>query len=346
MILETLNWLKEGTLKCLDQTRLPQVKEYRILKSREEVYDAIKKLIVRGAPAIGIAGAYGICVDLFQYDSPEIEGMKKRLGETASYLKSSRPTAVNLSWAVDRMLHVARSYKGSSVPDFRTLMIREAKQIHEEDRIMCEKIGKTGAEFIRDGMRILTHCNAGSLATGGIGTALAVLYEAKSSGKKFSVFADETRPLLQGARLTAFELMENGIDVTLICDSMAGYLMKQGKIDLIVTGADRIAANGDTANKIGTYTVAKMASQFNIPFYIAAPSSTFDLTAKSEKDIVIEERPDGEIKNFYGTQTAPENVKTYNPAFDVTDAALIHGFFTEKGLIPPPYEQNIPERLK
>lgn len=341
MTFETLSWLPEGILQCLDQRKLPAVTQYIQCSSREMVFDAIKTLAVRGAPAIGIAGAYGLCVDLFHDPRSSLEEIKFRLRDTASYLKSSRPTAVNLSWAIDRMQKVSEAFSGVNPSDYRQRMLEEAKRIHEEDIQMCSAIGRSGSVLIRDGMRVLTHCNAGRLATGGDGTALSVFYEAQRQGKRFSVFADETRPLLQGARLTAFELKESGIPTTLICDNMAGYLMKQGKIDLVITGADRIARNGDTANKIGTFSVARLAKCFNIPFYIAAPSSTFDFNAESEKDIIIEQRDSEEVIFGFGRQTAPEGVSVYNPAFDVTESALIKGFITEKGILVPPFDSSV-----
>jgi methylthioribose-1-phosphate isomerase len=339
--LKTLEWKEPGHLVCLDQTRLPEEKTFRTLRSREEVFEAIRKLRVRGAPAIGIAGAYGLCVDLFSFPNNEVEALKERLSETARYLESSRPTAVNLAWALSRMQRAAAGSREREGARFRACLLAEAKRIHEEDRAMCRAIGEAGAPFIGDGMRVLTHCNAGALATGGSGTALAVLYRAAERGRTFEVFADETRPLLQGARLTAFELMEAGIPVTVICDSAAGFLMRQGRIDLVVTGADRIALNGDTANKIGTFSLAKLAAGFDIPFYVAAPSSTFDPDAASGRDIPIEQRDESEVVEGFGKRTAPRGVAVCNPAFDVTDAALIRGFFTEKGVIRPPFESGI-----
>ncbi len=338
---ETLSWISEGRLKCLDQRKLPVSTEYICCNTREMIFEAIQTLAVRGAPAIGIAGAYGLCVDLFRDSSSSLAALKLRVKDTAAYLKSSRPTAVNLSWAIDRMQKASEAYSGGNLLDYKEALLQEAKRIHEEDSKMCSAIGKAGSKLIQDGMNILTHCNAGRLATGGDGTALAVLYQAQREGKKFSVYADETRPLLQGARLTAYELQEAGIPTTLICDNMAGYLMKQGKIHLVITGADRIARNGDTANKIGTFSVARLAKAFNIPFYIAAPSSTFDFNAESEKDIVIEQRSSQEIIQGFGMQTAPLDISVYNPAFDVTESSLINGFITEKGILVPPFNSFV-----
>lgn len=347
MKLIPIEWTENNLLKILDQRLLPEKKDYIICKNREDVFHAIKTLAIRGAPLIGIAAAYGLFLDVFINQNLDIKNLKNRLIETGKYLKSSRPTAVNLFWAIDRMLNFVKELNCVTVSEFLKLLLQEAKKIHEEDSNMCNKIGEYGEVLIKNNMGVLTHCNAGSLATGGIGTALAVIYKAWQNGKKFKVYADETRPLLQGARLTVFELLENGIDdTTLICDNMAGFLMKKRKINIVITGADRIARNGDTANKIGTFSVAKLASTFNIPFYIAAPFSTFDFNAESEKDIPIEERNKEEIINGMGKQTAPLNVKVYNPAFDVTDNELITGIITEKGIIYPPYRENIEKYLQ
>ncbi|MBN2144221.1 MAG: S-methyl-5-thioribose-1-phosphate isomerase [Candidatus Aureabacteria bacterium] len=342
---KTLEWRKEGFLRILDQTKLPLEKKYLNCKSKEEVWQAIKTLSVRGAPAIGIAAAYGLCVDLVTAEEKKVPFLKSRLLAAAQYLKTARPTAVNLFWAVDRMIHVSETFKHDDAALYQETLLKEALSIHMEDQMICETIGLTGSHFIKNGMNILTHCNAGAFATGGNGTALSVLYQAKKEGKQFTVYVDETRPLLQGSRITAFELTEAEIDTVLICDNMAGYLMKKGVIHLIITGADRIARNGDSANKIGTYTLAKMASQFHIPFYIAAPSSTFDLNTSSEDEIEIEERPKTEVTHFKGMPVSPSNVRVYNPAFDVTESSLIRGFFTEKGFIQPPFNVNIPKIL-
>jgi len=345
MILQTIEWLTTGAVKFIDQTKLPKEKTFIICKTKEEVFGAIKCLSVRGAPAIGIAGAYGVCVDILSQTNKDIIFLKKQLIHVAKYLKTSRPTAVNLFWALDRMIKVSNNFSGTDSDIYLTSMVNEAKLIHEEDKKMCEDIGRHGSLLIKNNMNILTHCNAGSLATGGQGTALSVFYQALKEKRKFSVYADETRPLLQGSRLTAFELLEAGIDVTVICDNMAGFLMKKGKIDMVITGADRIALNGDSANKIGTYSIAKLAKQFNIPFYIAAPSSTFDHNALSEEDIPIEFRDGNEIINGFNTQTGPLTVKVFNPAFDVTEGDLIEGFITEKGLIKKPFLLNISKFL-
>jgi methylthioribose-1-phosphate isomerase len=271
---------------------------------------------------------------------------QKRLGEIVDYLASSRPTAVNLFWALNRVKAKAESLYGTkNVAEIIDAIFNEAKAIHEEDRRICRAIGNFGQEMFKDGDTILTHCNAGGLATADYGTALAVFFAAAEAGKTLKVYADETRPLLQGARLTAWELMQRGIDVTLICDSMAAVVMRQGKIDAVVVGADRIAANGDTANKIGTYGVAVLAREHCVPFYVAAPTSTFDLTLPDGNNIPIEERDPEEICNGFEKRTAPEGVKVYNPAFDITPAEFIAGIFTERGVIAPVNCKNVAEMV-
>ena len=335
--IETLSY-KNGVLTLIDQTLLPTELTYIECRDVATAWEAIKSLRVRGAPAIGIAAAYGLCVGLAELgDNPPIDLFFRHFDEIATYLASSRPTAVNLFWAIDRMKGVANSLREtakSSEKVFQRLE-EEAAAIHEEDRVLCRAIGRHGAALFADGTTFLTHCNAGGLATADYGTALAVFFAADEAGKKIRVYADETRPLLQGARLTAWELKERGIDVTLICDNMAAMVMRQGKIDAVVVGADRIAANGDAANKIGTYGVAVLAQYHRIPFYVAAPFSTFDLTLADGGGIPIEERDPREITHGFGKQTAPEGIAVYNPAFDVTPAELIAGIITEKGVISP-----------
>ncbi len=344
MISSSIEWLPSDQLKLMDQTKLPAQKTHLICDDKEAVFHAIKNLCVRGAPAIGIAGAYGMCLEVFRSKEKELSVLKNQTREVADYFKSARPTAVNLGWALERMGRVSESFFGSAA-EYRKRLLEEAKAIHDEDRRMCDGIGLAGEPFVKDGMRVLTHCNTGIFATGGIGTALGVLYKAWEKGKHFSVYADETRPLLQGARLSTLELLEAGIPVTLICDSAAGFLMKQKKVDLVIVGADRIARNGDTANKIGTYSLAKLAKPFGIPFYVAAPSSTFDLSLASGEQIPIEERAAAEVTQGFGRLTAPENVSVYNPAFDVTEGELITAFFTEKGVIRPPFSENIMKQI-
>jgi len=304
---------------------------------------------VRGAPAIGVAAAYGPVLALQKLDAgaTTTEGLECVL-QTCDYLATSRPTAVNLFWALDRMRNRAQEVAANSsatLKELQAAMLSEARAIHDEDVEMCRRIGEYGERFIADGAGVLTHCNAGALATGGQGTALSVMFEAHGKGKAFKVYADETRPLLQGARLTAWELQQAGIDVTVICDNMAGWLMKQGKINAVITGADRIAANGDAANKIGTYSLSILAQRHGIPFYIAAPSSTFDLSIASGADIPIEQRARDEVVRFAGTPTAPKGAAVYNPAFDVTDAQNITAIITERGVIETPSTESIRQAL-
>ncbi|MCC6123439.1 MAG: S-methyl-5-thioribose-1-phosphate isomerase [Pirellulales bacterium] len=340
---ETLKWIGgvDGCLRMIDQTRLPV--EFAEIDCRDAaaVWEAIKMLRVRGAPAIGIAAAYGVCVGLQTVLDADEPAFFRRLRETVEYLASSRPTAVNLFWALKRMETKADSLRGRPVRKIAESLLTEARAIHEEDRQMCRAIGRHGAELLRDGQGVLTHCNAGGLATADYGTALAVFYSAAESGKTLHVFADETRPLLQGARLTAWELQQRGIDVTLICDSTAAQVMREGKVQAVVTGADRIAANGDAANKIGTYCLAVLARAHDLPFYIAAPSSTFDLSISSGAEIPIEQRDPREITHGFGRQTAPDGIQVYNPAFDVTPAELIAAIICEKGVIRPVNEKTI-----
>lgn len=317
-------------VKLLDQTKLPTEVIYKELTDYRDVIISIKRLEVRGAPAIGIAAAYALALAVKQRgdSSPAV------LRTLAEEIKSARPTAVNLMWAIDRMIAKAESAKATSVDQLLSVLWSEAEAIHAEDREMCRKIGEFGATLIHDGDTVLTHCNAGAIATGGIGTALGAIYTAHQQGKKISVVADETRPLLQGARLTAWELQQAGIPVTLISDNMAGMMMKERKINCCMVGADRIARNGDAANKIGTYSVAVLAAYHNIPFYVAAPYSTFDDATPNGDAIVIEERAASEITHGFGKQTAPDEIRVYNPAFDVTPFALITGYITDRGIKP------------
>jgi methylthioribose-1-phosphate isomerase len=334
---QTLHWLGDidGCLRMIDQTRLPT--EFVEINCRDvqAVWEAIKTLRVRGAPAIGIAAAYGVCLGVQNVAGSDEAAFFRRLDETTDHLATSRPTAVNLFWALERMKTAAERLRGKPTGEIVAALLAEAHAIYEEDRQMCRAIGRHGAELLRDGQGVLTHCNAGGLATSDYGTALAVFFAAAESGKTLHVYADETRPLLQGARLTAWELQQRGIDVTLICDSMAAQVMREGRVAAVVTGADRIAANGDTANKIGTYGVALLAAAHKIPFYIAAPSSTFDLSIRSGAEIPIEQRDSRELTHGFGRQTAPEGVAVYNPAFDVTPAELIAAIICERGVIRP-----------
>ena len=337
---ETLSW-KDGVLTLLDQTLLPVEVKFEEQKSIEQVWDSIKKLKVRGAPAIGIAGAYGLLYGVKDKTDLPREAFLRELRKSAEYLDTSRPTAVNLSWALKRMVTVAESVKESTAAGIYAALEKEAVVIHDEDRAICRNIGLNGKVLIKDGMGVLTHCNAGSLATSELGTATAPMYLAHEDGVRFRVYADETRPLLQGARLTSWELQQSGIDVTLITDNMAAFIMSKKLIDLAIVGCDRVAANGDTANKIGTMGVAILAQHFNLPLYIACPSSTIDFETESGDDIVIEERDPEEVTFFGARRTGPEGIKVRNPAFDVTPHELIAGFITEKGIIYPPFKENL-----
>ena len=334
MPLPTIEWY-DGKVKLIDQTLLPNELKYIECTNVDELWEAIKVLRVRGAPAIGIAGALGTVLGIWNSEAKNHSEFIEQLDKVTSYLAMSRPTAVNLFWALDRMKAVADANNDKDIPQLKELLLTEAQKIIDEDKVMCRAIGKYGAELIKDGDTILTHCNAGGLATADYGTALAVMFTAHEQGKRIKVFADETRPLLQGARLTSWELMQAGIDVTLICDNMAGQVMKEGKINCVIVGADRITANGDTANKIGTYGVAILAKEHKIPFYVAAPTSTFDLKLATGDLIPIEQRKAEEITEGFGKRTAPHGVKVYNPAFDVTPARLIDAIITEKGVISP-----------
>jgi len=334
----TIAWIGDvgGFVRLIDQTLLPLRLEYRDCRTVEEIWEAIKHLRVRGAPAIGVAAAMGVVLGVQHVTERSHGAFAARLHEVTAYLRTSRPTAVNLFWALDRMEKHVRAFTESWSPAQLTrALLDEALAIEEEDRAMCRAIGEAGAGLIAEGQGVLTHCNAGGLATADYGTALAVMFRAAELGRRFQVFADETRPLLQGARLTAWELKERGIDVTVICDNMAAQVMKEGRVHLVLVGADRIAANGDTANKIGTYGVALLARAHDIPLYVAAPSSTFDLSLPTGDAIPIEQRDPREVTQGFGRQTAPEGVKVYNPAFDVTPAHLITAIITEKGLIQP-----------
>ena len=348
MIVQAVKWIGgiDGYLELVDQRRLPA--EFVSLQCRDvqTLFGAIKTLAVRGAPAIGVAGAYGLVLALQKLGANDsVEKALETLAVGRKYLASSRPTAVNLSWALDRVCKRANAQHNTTLQSLREAVLAEANAIYVEDVDMCRRIGLNGEKFIKEGAGVLTHCNAGALATAGQGTALSVMFEAHKKGRKFKVYADETRPLLQGARLTAWELKQAGINVTVICDNMAGWLMKQGKINAVITGADRIAANGDAANKIGTYSLSILAREHGVPFYIAAPSSTFDLSIKSGADIPIEQRAAEEVTTLRGTQIAPAGVAAYNPAFDVTEAHDITAIITEKGVIEKPTTERIAKCL-
>jgi methylthioribose-1-phosphate isomerase len=346
--IETLRWLgnEEGRLALIDQTQLPEQLVEIECRSVEDVWRAIRALRVRGAPAIGIAGAYGLCLGLQVAADLDHDSFFDRLDDLVRYLDTSRPTAVNLFWALERLQKKAHGWRHSaSIREIRSRLLDEARAIHEEDRAMCHAIGEHGAALLHDYQTVLTHCNAGGLATAEYGTALSVFFTAQDQGKPLHVYVDETRPLLQGARLTAWELAQRGIPATLICDSMAAQVMREGKVQAVLTGADRIAANGDAANKIGTYGLAVLARAHGVPFYIAAPSSTFDLSIDSGSQIPIEERPAEEITHAFGRRTAPEGIAVYNPAFDVTPAEYIRAIITERGVIAPVNRQTVAAHL-
>jgi methylthioribose-1-phosphate isomerase len=342
--IETIRWVgdERGHLVLIDQTRLPLELVERECRDVETVWEAIKQLRVRGAPAIGIAAAYGVVIGQLSAVSRNEDDFFARLVEVVSYLASSRPTAVNLFWALERMKAKAQSLRGSGSPaQVQRALLAEAQAIHQEDRTICHAIGRYGAELLADQSGVLTHCNAGGLATAEYGTALSVFFTCQDQGKRLHVFVDETRPLLQGSRLTAWELAQRGIEATLICDNMAGQVMREGKVQAVIVGADRIAANGDTANKIGTYSVAVLAAAHGIPFYVAAPTTTFDLSIESGEQIPIEQRSRDEITHGFGRQTAPDGIGVYNPAFDVTPARLIKAIITEHGVIEPVSQATI-----
>ncbi len=347
-VLPTLAWVGQGDgyLTLIDQTLLPLELKYIGCRDVESVWEAIRALRVRGAPAIGIAAAYGACVGLQKFAGADETVFFARLEQVTAYLATSRPTAVNLFWALDRLRARAAAMRGTaSSAEIQNALLAEARAIEAEDRACCRRIGSHGAALLADGQGVLTHCNAGGLATADYGTALALFFAAQEAGKRLHVYVDETRPLLQGARLTTWELHQRGIDVTLICDSMAAQVMREGRVQAVVTGADRIAANGDTANKIGTYGVALLAAAHHLPFYIAAPSSTFDLTLPDGDHIPIEKRDPREVTHGFGRQTAPDGVNVYNPAFDVTPARLIKAIICEHGVIEPVSRKRIAAML-
>ena len=340
MPIPTIEWA-DGRIHLIDQTLLPNEFNQIYCDDVESVWEAIKSLRVRGAPAIGIAGALGAVLGIWKSQATNYADFAAELKKVTDYLATSRPTAVNLFWALARIEQTAEKHKDLEIAQLKDVLLDEAQSIIEEDRARCRAIGHHGLDLIRNGDTILTHCNAGGLATSDYGTALAVMFSAHESGKNISVYADETRPLLQGARLTAWELMQAGIDVTLICDNMAAQVMKEGKIQCVIVGADRIAANGDTANKIGTYNVAILANAHDIPFYVAAPTSTLDLSLETGDLIPIEQRAAEEVTEGFGNRTAPEGVKVYSPAFDVTPAHLITAIITEKGIAHPPFVESL-----
>ncbi len=332
MSFRTIEW-RDNSVVMIDQTRLPGEEIYNTYTDFKSVAEAIKGMIIRGAPAIGVAAAMGIALGAREIIADTHESFFRQLENVCDVMARTRPTAVNLFWAIERMKRVAEASRDKSLDKIREILRKEAIRIEEEDLTICRNIGKWGATLIPEGATILTHCNAGGLATAGYGTALGVIRAAHEAGKKIQVFADETRPWLQGARLTAWELMKEGIPATLISDNMAGFFMHRGEITCCVVGADRIAANGDTANKIGTYSVAVLAKENNIPFYVAAPVSTLDLSLADGSQIPIEERHAVEVTHIKGLPVAPEGVKVRNPAFDVTPARYITAIITENGIV-------------
>ena len=332
---ETIEWTPQGVI-MIDQTKLPGEVTFVTCATYNEVADAIRSMVIRGAPAIGVAAAMGVALGALQ--ASDLEAEMPVICET---LAQTRPTAVNLFWAIDRMKQVYASVRGSDAAAIRERLVLEAQRVREEDLAINEKIGSFGAPLVPDGKTVLTHCNAGALATAGFGTALGVVRAAVREGKKIDVFADETRPFLQGARLTAWELQRDGIETTLITDNMAGHFLKSGRIGCVVVGADRIAANGDVANKVGTYGLAVLAKENNVPFYVAAPISTLDLTLESGDKIPIEERAGKEVTHIQGLAIAPEGIKVANPAFDVTPNRYVSAIITERGIARAPYTEQL-----
>jgi methylthioribose-1-phosphate isomerase len=331
-MVETIQWTEEGVV-MIDQTRLPREVAYVTCRSYQEVADAIRSMVIRGAPAIGVAAAMGVALGVL--------GSRDPIDVICDTLARTRPTAVNLFWALDRMKKLYGSLEGRPLEEIRTRLVDEARQIRLEDIAINEAIGRNGAVLVPDGKTILTHCNAGALATAGYGTALGVVRAAVAAGKRIDVFADETRPFLQGSRLTVWELQQDNIDATLITDNMAGHFLRSGRIGCVVVGADRIAANGDVANKVGTYSVAVLARENGVPFFVAAPVSTLDLSLASGDLIPIEQRPEAEVTHVFGVPVAPDGTRVENPAFDVTPHRYVTAIITEKGVAYPPYTESL-----
>ncbi len=344
MKVETLRW-RDGRLEMIDQRILPGAFRYVACDSAAAVAHAIRDMVVRGAPAIGCAAAYGVALEALRLADTNPEGFDAGLGSGFDVLAASRPTAVNLFWALQQVRTCWQETATARPRDIADKLLQKAHEIRDADVRACRAMGSHGAELLQDGDTVLTHCNAGALATAGHGTALGVIRSAVQAGKRIAVIADETRPFLQGARLTAWEMVQEGIPVTLICDNMAGHLMARGAIDAVIVGADRVAANGDVANKIGTYMVAVLARQHDIPFYVAAPVSTIDMAIATGTDIPIEERAESEVTGYGDTRWAPEGVRVRNPAFDITPAALISALITEKGVIHSPGRTSIASLL-
>lgn len=341
---KSIEWT-DGELLLLDQTQLPVEVVVEKQETIEQVWDSIKQLKVRGAPAIGVTGAYGLVVGMRGDTGLDREKFLERLQERADYLDSARPTAVNLSWALKRVVAKAKESAATTGTELLEVVRAEAEEIHREDEQLCKHIGENGVDLIKPGFGVLTHCNAGRLATSEYGTATAPMYLAHERGAEFRVYSDESRPLLQGSRLTSWELQQAGVDVTVITDNMAAHIMSQGLIDMVIVGTDRVAANGDVANKIGTMGVAILAKHFGIPFYVASPFSTIDLDTPTGADITIEERGDDEVTHFGLRRTTPEGIKVRNPAFDVTPNELVTGIITDRGMVQAPYSENLKDIL-
>jgi len=334
-------WWEPGAVCLIDQTRLPRVRAVVRCATVAEVVAAIRSMVVRGAPAIGVTAAYGMALAAISSTADDTAGLLDELAQAKATLDAARPTAVNLGWATGRILRVARDHPDIPLSEIAETLLAEAHAIRDEDERMCRRIGEHGAALLRSGTRVLTHCNAGGLATAGYGTALAPIRTAHEGGKDLHVLVDETRPFLQGSRLTAWELQEAGVPLTLITDNMAGYFMRRGEVDCVIVGADRIVANGDVANKIGTYGLAVLARAHAIPFYVAAPTSTIDMRLQSGDEIPIEQRDPREVTHLAGQVLAPEGVEAAHPAFDVTPHALISAIITERGVIEPPFEEEL-----
>jgi len=336
-MVETIRWSDSGVV-MIDQRRLPREEIYVTCRDYREVAEAIRTMVIRGAPAIGVAAAMGVALGVLHADSRDVDSEVGRICET---LAATRPTAVNLFWALERMKRAYESVRSQPIDEIRRRLVAEAEQVRLEDIAINQAIGRHGAELVPDGKTVLTHCNAGALATAGYGTALGVIRAAVAAGKRIDVFADETRPFLQGARLTAWELQRDGIPTTLITDNMAGHFLKSGRIGCVVVGADRIAANGDVANKIGTYSLAVLAKENDVPFYVAAPVSTLDLSLASGDEIPIEQRSPEEVTQVFGVPVAPAGLPVENPAFDVTPNRYISAIVTERGVARPPYGESL-----
>jgi methylthioribose-1-phosphate isomerase len=341
-MVETIQWI-DGAVVMIDQTRLPLKEEYVTCRTYQDVANAIRDMTIRGAPAIGVAAAMGVALGVSHAaeSGPGVPALDVQVEEICATLAATRPTAVNLFWAIDRMKRVYATMAGKPIADIRRRLVEEALLVREEDIAICRSIGSNGAELVPDRKTVLTHCNAGALATAGYGTALGVIRAAVEAGKQIDVFADETRPFLQGARLTVWELQQDGISTTLITDNMAGHFLKSGRIGCVVVGADRIAANGDVANKVGTYSVAVLAKENGVPFFVAAPVSTLDLSLATGGAIPIEQRAAEEVTHLFGQRIAPEGTVVQNPAFDVTPARYVTAIVTEKGVARAPYEESL-----